>query len=128
MSYKYVIDSSAWIDYLGGTSLGAKLKRIIEEETIATSVLAIAEIADKCERDERPFEKFLQYIQSRAAILPITINIAVHAAKLKKQIRVKNQKFGLADAMHLATACEWKAILVTIDNDFRDIDDATIVE
>jgi predicted nucleic acid-binding protein len=126
MSYKYAIDSSIWIAYFAG-SARADIRRIIEHEAIATSIIAIAELADKFEREDQVFEGPLRFIQSRASILPLTISIAMHAAKLKNSLRKKHEKFGLADGLHLATSMQEKATFVTADKDFSGIGNALIV-
>lgn len=127
MSYKYIIDSSAWLEYYIASSKGMKIREIIEQETIATSILAIAELADRFEREDKNFSEFLLFIQSRAMILTLTVEIALQAAKIKKNKRVKESKFGLVDAIHLATTFKENAILVTADNDFRDENNVLII-
>ncbi len=125
MSYKYIIDSSAWIEYFNGRI--NEIKEIIEKETIATSIIAIAELADKFEREDREFSKYLKFIQSRAAILPLTLDIVFKAAKIKKEFRGKNPKFGLADALHLSTTLKENSILLTTDKDFSGSDNVLII-
>lgn len=127
MSYNYIIDSSAWADYLVGTSNGLKLKRLIEQEEIATSVVALAEIADKFERDGRKFEIMLKFIRRRSVILPVSIEVALRAAKLKNEVRKKRAKFGISDGIHLATALEEGAVLVTSDSDFRGLENVLLI-
>ena len=128
MSSRYCIDSSAWLEYFKGTIKGAQVKAIIEkEDEIITSILAVAEIADKYEKESISHEQALSYIKGRAAFLPITIAIAVRAAQIKKHMRKRNTKFGLADAIHLATAMEEKAIFVTTDNDFQGAENVMII-
>lgn len=124
---KYIIDSSAWFEYFEGTEKGIKLKKIIEEETIATAIIAIAKLSAIFERDSKSFEKSLQFIESRAAILNLSIEAAVNSGKLKNKIRKNNPKFGLADAMHLALAIEEEAILITCDHDFERIKGAIVI-
>ena len=128
MSYKYCIESSAWVEYFSGSVIGEKIKDLIETEEIATSIIAVAELADKFERDARQFHQYLLFIQSRAAILPISIKITLTSAKLKKQFRKKHKKFGLADALHLATAQSAQAILITKDRGFSSAEDVMILE
>jgi len=123
----YIMDSSAWIEYFGGTVKGTKVRKLIENEKIAVSIIAIAELADKFERENRPFDAQLRFIQSHAAIIAINIDIALSAAKLKKTLRTQNSKFSLADAIHLATAHQEKAILVTTDFDFSKAENVMIV-
>ena len=127
MSYKYIIDSSAWIEYYRGSYKGQQIINIIEKEKIATSILAIAELADKFEREDQVFTDLFLFIQSRSAILNMNYNIALQAAKLKKIQRKKNGKFGLIDAIHLATAIQENAIFVTSDTDFNGINEAIII-
>lgn len=91
---KYIIDSSAWFEYFEGTEKGIKLKKIIEEETIATAIIAIAKLSAIFERDSKSFEKSLQFIESRAAILNLSIEAAVNSGKLKNKIRKTIQNLG----------------------------------
>lgn len=127
MSYKFMIDSSAWIEYFGGTEKGEKARRIIEAVGIATSIIAIAELADKFEREGRDFHPSLQFIKSKAAIIELTAELALLAAKLKKTARKKSPKFGIADALHLATAIQEKAVLVTADKDFLGLGNTLLI-
>ena len=127
MSFEYVIDSSAWMEYIGGTSKGDKIIKIIEESQIATSIVAIAELADKFEQMNKPFADHLNFIRSRAKLMPIDPAIALHAAKLKKEFRKYSTKFSLADGIHLATAMGNNAILVTADSDFEKADKILLI-
>lgn len=127
MSYEYLIDSSAWVRYLGGGPGSDVLREIIESRSIAVSIIAIAELADKFSREKRSFTAVLSFIQSRAAILPLTLPIVLSAAERKVELRTRNQKFGLADALQLATAIAHGTILLTFDNDFNGISHAEVL-
>ncbi len=127
MRYSYLIDSSAWVEYFGGSTRGRKISDIIENKVIATSIISIAELADKAEREQQSFGMVLQFIQSRAAILPLTVSLAVHAAQLKKRFRQQNPKLGLIDGIHLATSAEHGAILVTADHDFQGAENIILI-
>jgi len=127
MSYKFVIDSSVWIEYFGGTLKSEAVKTAIEQEDIATSIIAIVEIADKFEREKRSLNIFLDYISRRSEIISLTMSIARKAAVIKQEIRATSKKFGIADAIHLATATYLNTVLVTADSDFRGIKNVEII-
>jgi len=118
MRYKYLIDSSAWVEYFDATPTGKKIKNIIEQEPIATSMLAISELADRYRRKKKDFTPCLSFIESRAEILPVTIGLCTWAAEQKEQERKHSKKFSLIDGFHLATAWLTKTILITTDKDF----------
>ena len=124
MSIEQVIDTSVWLEYFAGSE---KAKKIIENGNIGSSIITLAELADKFEREDREFESALNFIIASATILPVTVEIAILAAKLKKQIRKKHSKFGLADALHLASAKSENAIFVTTDNDFAGVNGALVI-
>ncbi len=127
MKTKYVLDSSAWIEYFRGSEKGRKIQEIVEKETIGTGIIAIAELSDKFEKEKNDFRKALQFIESKAAILNISVEVAVNSGKLKNTIRNKKPKFGLADALHLALAQEEEATLVTCDYDFEGLPSVMII-
>lgn len=127
MSVKYVVDSSAWVEYLLGTNKGLKIKQIIEQEEILTSVLAIAELADKFTRDKEDFTKNLAFIEKISSILPLTVEIALNAASLKNRFRQNSPKISLADCIHLSTAQLQKITLVTSDYDFSGADNVMLI-
>ena len=127
MSYNYVIDTSAWYEYFTGTAKGIKVKPYIEQEEIATSIMAIAELADKFARENRKFDVMLKFIQRRAAILELSVSLALKAAQLKKELRKERDKFSMADGVHLATTQQENAVLVTTDTDFSGIENVRLI-
>ena len=127
MSYEYAIDSSAWIEYFEGTPKGTKIRKLIENNEIATSIIAVFELADKFEREKKDFENCLRFVQSRAEIMPVTVDIALKAAKLKNYIRREKNKFGAADAIHLATAISQNSVLITSDRDFTGLQNVMVI-
>lgn len=118
-----LIDTNILIDYFEG-KLPLKYLDIISFASICT--ITLAEIADKFETKNIDFKDAKNFILNNFEIIPIDIEIAILAAKLKKEIRTKQSKFGLADALILATAKSNNLILYTKDNDFKDY--ATILK
>lgn len=121
MNFEFVLDSSAWLEYISDAE--SPVKEIVEGSLTGTSVIGVAEMADKFVRDGRPFEMVLRFIKSRSLVLPLTEGGALEAARIKNAIRPHCPKFGIADAIHLATARERKAKLVTFDADFMGLPD-----
>ena len=127
MSFDYVMDSSAWIEYFGGSEKGNKIKSLIENKKIASSIIAISEIAYKFDSEKKSFFNFINFISTNSTILPLTIDISVNAGSIKTLFRKKTNKFSLIDAIHLATAQEHHSILLTTDNDFLQAKNAIVV-
>ena len=124
---KYVIDTSAWIEYFGMSTKGAKIKEIIETEEVATSIIGVAELAYFCEKEGHDAKKIIDFVSTHSAILSMSIQLAMQAAKIKKKMRERNGKFGLADAIHLSTASDENATLITTDNDFAGVENVMVV-
>ncbi|MBI4896606.1 MAG: PIN domain-containing protein [Candidatus Aenigmarchaeota archaeon] len=128
MTNRYLLDSSAWIEYFRGTTLGKRVKEILEHDDIATCMLSIAEIADKFSREKESFETFLQFIKNASTILPLTFDVCARAGTLKAERRTAKKEFGLADALIYLTAQEHTRILVTKDDDFSGIERVVILD
>lgn len=128
MTNKYMLDSSAWIEYFSGTELGAKIKDIVESGTTVTSILSIAEISDKFSREKEKFEKFLSFIKNMSSVANITISSCSESGKLKAERRTIRKKFSLADAIIYLSAKENSCILITLDHDFDSMENVKVIE
>jgi len=134
MSYKYVVDSYAWIEYFRGTSAGVKAKRYIEEEDSATPTIVIAELSRKLLKEieagrETPEGRKarLEFIKTSTIIVNLTQDIAVLAGEIDVERKREVKGWGLADSIILATARKNKAKVVTGDEHFRDLVDEAIM-
>lgn len=128
MGNKYLIDSSAWVEYFAGTELGEKVKAIIEKEEIATCILSIAEISDKFSREKEKFDSFLSFIKNKSIILDITLSSCMESGKLKAERRKIKKDFGLIDAIIYLIAKENSCILVAKDDDFEGMENVIILD
>jgi predicted nucleic acid-binding protein len=104
VNYKYIIDSSAWSAYFSGSEFGVRLQHVLEEGNVATSILAIAELADKYVREGKSFTNHLSFITRKTAVLPLSVAISLLGAELKKAVRKVKPKFRLMNALQLSTA------------------------
>ncbi len=67
MNFNYVLDSYAWAEFFDGTPQGKKVKDILEEATVATSVIALAELSDKCAKLQHDFEQLHSFITEQSS-------------------------------------------------------------
>lgn len=121
MNYRYVLDTYAWAELFDGTGKGKRVKELIDQGNVATSMIALAELSDKCARENRELEPFVSFIEAKTAILPLTKEIAMQSGKLKKTLRVVASNISLADAIHFQTAKFSGATFVTGDPDFKGV-------
>lgn len=120
----YLLDTWAWIEYFRGTNETAR--SIIEdsEEKLLTSTITLTEIIRKYNKyPPKSIDEKIQYIDEISNVIPVTKDIALAAGHLR------NSTFqgGTADAIILATARKFQAIVVTGDQHFRDLEDARYI-
>ncbi len=123
MSYNYLIDTFAWVEYFRGTKKGEMVRNCVEEEKAITPTIVLAELSDIYERKAIPkWESDLAFIISKTAIANLNQQLAIEAGKIKNEVRKKHKtKFGLADAIILATAIKANAKVVTGDQHFEKL-------
>ncbi len=114
---KYIIDSSAWIEYISGSETGKKVKAIIEgnNNIILTPSIVVAEVISKIIRLEKnateakiaikmlskqPMEEWTDYIE---------------AGELHPEMRKKHKEISLADTIIKVIADKNWATIVTKD-------------
>ncbi|MDO8537827.1 MAG: PIN domain-containing protein [archaeon] len=118
---KYLIDSSAWIEYFLSSNKGFKVKEIIEEEKneVFTHVLSIAEISSKLTRSGIDPTQSNSIINSLSETINIDDEVSFKAGKLHAEIRKEIKDFGLVDAFILLGAKENLMKIVTTDSHFK---------
>ncbi len=127
MSYEYIIDSYAWVEYFKGTEQGKKAREFIEEKNSATSVVTIAELSEKYERENKNFDEDFNFIASQTKIISLNMELALLAGKINYENKKKIKNWGMADSIVLSTANLNKAKVVTGDEHFRNLDSVMIV-
>lgn len=123
-----LLDSFAWMEYFMGTRKGEKIKRLVDDDTqLYTSPIVIAEIYSKSLRTDGNAEERKDFIMKRCALITLDENIAVEAAKIHADNKIKTPDFGLADAFILASARDREIKVVTGDPHFKDCIDAVML-
>ena len=129
MKHDYSFDTHAWAEYFDGTDKGKIVKAILESNSaVFTSILAFAELSEKCFREGKPLTPLLECIHNRARIIGLNLSIAINAGTLKQKLRKINNNVSLADAIHFQSAKQKNSIFVTGDPDFKYIKDVLFLE
>lgn len=134
MSYNYVIDAYAWIEYFKGSKPGEKVKHYVETEDAVTPTVVIAELSRKLlmeikrgvETTEGRRAK-LEFIGTSTAIVDLSRDIAELSGEIDIERKSKMKNWGLADSMILATALRSNAKVVTGDKHFSDLKNNVIM-
>ena len=125
---RYIIDSSAWIDYLEGEELGEEVRKIIlSNNEIYVSNLIIAEVISYIQRKKGNTQLAYSSITSNSEIAELTPEIAKEAGLLHAEMKVKSKNFGLVDAFILVLAKKLNAKILTADEHFRNFKEAIFV-
>lgn len=122
MTDSKLLDSSVWLEYL----IHGKYKELIEtQEILYLSSLSLFEIKRKLTRDkfnEKEIIKALEYVKKRTLLVLVSAEISEKAVELSLQ-----HELGAMDALIYASAIIQQAILLTCDNDFRNLSNVTIL-
>lgn len=128
MSYEYVIDSYAWIEYFRGTRSGNLVRKYAEGDRAATSTLTLAELREKYLREQwQSFQEDVEFVSARTFVAPVSRSIALLAGELNHARKRIIKGWGMADSVILATARAASAKVVTGDKHFQGLPDVLIV-
>ena len=123
-----MLDSFAWMEYFMGSLKGEKVQKLVDDDSqLYTSLIIIAEIYSKSLRTDGKAEERKDFIIKRCAVVAFDVKIAVEAAKIHAQSRVKTHDFGLANAIILASARSRKTKVLTGDLHFKNFKDAVML-
>lgn len=123
MTSAELFDSTVWLDYLIKGNFKEKIER---EEVFALSSFSLFEIRRKLLRNKtlkkQEIEEKMDFIKRKSIIIPIDESIAEKAAEIAEK-----NNLGAADAIIYTTARINNAILFTLDNDFRGLDNVQLL-
>ncbi len=125
---KYFIDSSAWIEYFNGSSIGEKVSEIVSsEDEIFILSINIGEVISFLKRDNKNFHIAYESMIKRAKIFDITPRIAKDSGIMHAEKRISGSSFSLADALIINSAKSIQAHVLTKDSHFKDFKEAIII-
>lgn len=110
-----------------GTSAGEKVREIVDSTTHErlTPSICIAEVYAKSLRieDREKAELRRSFMRARSAIVSLTEELAVEAAKIDVEMKKTVGGWGLANSIVLATTRTRKAKVITGDEHFQGLAD-----
>jgi predicted nucleic acid-binding protein len=135
MSYRYVIDAYAWIEYFRASKAGEVAKKYIESKESATPTIVVSEISRKLLREielgnetKEGRLKRLEFIRATSRIVDLDFEIAAEAGKIDVDMKKKVKGWGLADSIILCTARNAKGNVVTGDEHFRGLEETIFIK
>lgn len=124
---EYLIDTSAWIEYLLGTERGAIVAGLVEEGEAAISILTIAELSCWLAARGEDGKKHISFLQNHAQVFPLSIEVCKAVGALKRSQRKQERSFGTSDGLIYLTAREQKLTLLTKDRDFAGLEGVQVL-
>lgn len=122
---KIILDSSAWLAYF--LAENQEVKDLVEQELfIFTATISIFEIKRKLVRDSYSslqIEKTITFIKNRSIFVELTLELIEEAASISVE-----KNLAAIDALVYTSARKNNALLVTGDNDFRQLEQVKIIE
>ncbi len=126
---RYLIDSSAWIDYLRGGKLGEKVSKVLSEDNeVFTISLIIAEVVSKVSREKKNSNLAYEAIISNSKLFELTPKVSKEAGLIHAEMKRKFRNFGLTDALILVSARNLKSKILTSDYHLKDFSETIYFE
>ncbi len=124
-----VVDTSAWMELFRGTRQGVKVRdHLLDAEALFTPIVVIAEFRKRyvelCLGDAR-FEEDLATIKGLGEVVELMEEDAIHAGEIRA-LR-QDKKIGLIDCILIALARRLRGKVLTLDRDFKEIEEATYI-
>jgi predicted nucleic acid-binding protein len=118
----YLLDTWAWVEYFDGTPAGARVQRILESATVATSILSVAELSDLYTRRKSPtLDEKVEFVRGSGQLLDLDLRAVSKAGLTKWTQRARKHPMGLGNAVIYETARANGLTVVTGDPGFKGL-------
>ncbi|MEM3126620.1 MAG: PIN domain-containing protein [Candidatus Woesearchaeota archaeon] len=119
---KFLLDTSAWLEYAYGTFEGEKVRKIFSdrESEILTFSFVVGELVSKLSRDGIDPEEVFSEVSLCSHVAEIDLNLVKDAGKFHAEMRKKISNFSLVDAYVWIIAKRTGATIVTKDTHFKE--------
>ena len=122
-----LLDTSAWVEYFKGTPSGVLVKTLIQNNTIYTSAITLAEISKWVSGYNGNINFIIAHIKKNSIILLLDELILVQSGKNYALLRKVNKKISLIDVIIYTSAVIHDLTLVTCDRDFKGLADVDFI-
>ena len=128
MSYEFVIDSYAWLEYFRGSPSGGTAKGYIESGAAATSAVTLAELREKYIKEKwESFNEDSDFLTTKTYLVQIEKSLALLAGEINHGRKLVVKGWGMADSLILATARNAAAKVVTGDRHFEGLAETIMI-
>jgi predicted nucleic acid-binding protein len=134
MSYSFVIDTFAWVEYLIGSTRGRSAKKYIESGKAGTPTIVLVELTKWFLREVEARRRTLMEMNNafefiRATTLSVDLDerLAKTAGETDFVMKKRIQDWPMADSIVYATAKTAGATVVTGDAHFKLLENVTML-
>ena len=127
---KIILDGSAWIEYLAGTSKGRKVQNLIQkpDTKVFTTGMITAEVITKHLKEGQPIDNSLAALRAISFLVHVDLQVGERTAQVYIQQRKKKPRFGLVDAHVYAAGRAVDATVVTCNFDFSGLSNTMTIQ
>jgi predicted nucleic acid-binding protein len=124
----YCLDTSAWLEYFNAGPHGPHMKSLLQgDEEVITPAVVAAQLIEAARLRDVNSKEFLNFLESRSRVAPISGEIARIAGKLNAARAPGDPDWSLLESLVLATARHHHARLVTADPAFAGLPQVDIL-
>ena len=125
---RYLIDSSAWIEYFSGSKEGEKVNEVLKHDNEVYVISPIiSEVIRNVRAKNKDYELAYESIIKNSKIFTITPKIAKEAGLMNVELRKRFGNFPLIDTLIICSAKELNTKILTADNHFKHFKEAIIL-
>lgn len=124
----FLVDSSAWVEYLKGTLTGVKIAKIIEsrKNNCFYPNPVIAEVLSKTRRDNSDIKTAISGMKAFAKNLNETEREFINGGLIHAELKLKKSEISLADAIIIAASRKNNLKILTCDFHLKEFNSTYI--
>lgn len=123
-----LLDSWAWAEMFSGSQKGMHVRKLMENKTIYSSALTLAEVSFWCQKNGKDAHKYVAAIDAASVILDVDAGYCKAAGRSLQKLRLRSSGLGMIDAIIYVQAIANNLTLVTGDSHFRAMPQVAYIE